>query len=122
MVDIARKNSSTTDAFIITWLGHVLIVLIFSHSHLPGFMENASSSSQYPADIWVTSKNSSTSTLRAFTERSSTRSQTRVVVGDNSACWANMRRKDGGQRNITLVGLTGTGVGVPGILAATSSR
>lgn len=122
MVDIARKNLfHDRTRFLITVVGVTFsVVLIFSQFGIYlGFMENASIIIDNTlADIWVTSKNSSNFDFAVpFAERklNKVRQTPGVVWADNLLLgWANMRRKDGGQENIALVGFNPeTGVGGP---------
>ena len=122
MVDIARKNLfHDRTRFLITVVGVTFsVVLIFSQFGIYlGFMENASIIIDNTlADIWVTSKNSSNFDFAVpFTERKLNKVRQTPGVGwaDNLLLgWANLRRKDGGQENIALVGFNpDTGVGGP---------
>jgi len=122
MVDIARKNLfHDRTRFIITVVGVTFsVVLIFSQFGIYlGFMENASIIiDNTRADIWITSKNSSNFDFAVpFTELklNKVRQTPGVEWADNLLLgWANMRRKDGGQENIALVGFNpDTGVGGP---------
>jgi len=127
MVDIARKNLlHDRTRFIITVVGVTFsVVLIFSQFGIYlGFMENASIIiDNTQADIWVTSKNSSNFDFPVpFNERklNKVRQTTGVAWADHLLLgWANMRRRDGGQENIELVGFNPeTGVGGPWRLLA----
>jgi putative ABC transport system permease protein len=127
MVDIARKNLlHDRTRFIITVVGVTFsVVLIFSQFGIYlGFMENASIIiDNTQADIWVTSKNSSNFDFPVpFNERklNKVRQTAGVAWADHLLLgWANMRRRDGGQENIELVGFNPeTGVGGPWRLLA----
>ena len=127
MVDIARKNLfHDRTRFIITVVGVTFsVVLIFSQFGIYlGFMENASIIiDNTQADIWVTSKNSSNFDFPVpFNERklNKVRQTPGVEWADHLLLgWANMRRQDGGQENIELVGFNPeTGVGGPWRLLA----
>jgi putative ABC transport system permease protein len=127
MVDIARKNLfHDRTRFLITIVGVTFsVVLIFSQFGIYlGFMENASIIiDNTQADIWVTSKNSANFDFAVpFAERklNKVRQTPGVVWADNLLLgWANLRRKDGGQENIALIGFNPeTGVGGPWQLAS----
>jgi putative ABC transport system permease protein len=127
MVDIARKNLfHDRTRFIITVVGVTFsVVLIFSQFGIYlGFMENASIIIDNTlADIWVTSKNSANFDFAMpFAERklNKVRQTPGVVWADTLLLgWGHLRRKDGGQETIALVGFNPeTGVGGPWRLLA----
>ena len=127
MVDIARKNLfHDRTRCLITVVGVTFsVVLIFSQFGIYlGFMENASIIiDNTQADIWVTSKNSANFDFPVpFNERklNKVRQTPGVAWADHLLLgWANMRRQDGGQENIELVGFNPeTGVGGPWKLIA----
>ena len=127
MVDIARKNLfHDRTRFIITVIGVTFsVVLIFSQFGIYlGFMVNASIIiDNTQAEIWITSKNSANFDFPVpFSERklNKVRQTPGVIWADHIMLgWANMRRKDGGQENIEMVGFNpDTGVGGPWRLLA----
>jgi putative ABC transport system permease protein len=129
MVEIALRNLfHDRTRFVITVIGVTFsVVLIFAQIGIYlGFMENASIIIDHtPADIWITSKNSSNFDFPVpFSERkiNKVKQTPGVAWADHLVLgWATMRRRDGGAENIELVGVNPeTGVGGPWRLKAGS--